>query len=140
MAKRLIERGTPFELYAIDLWNRVNTKTDYTRQINESVFNEFTASLQRENLRTYVNIINDDSAKAAAHFPDRSVDFAFIDANHDYAHVKADIQAWMPKIKIGGMLSGHDYGEATCGVKPAVDELLADRISLLGTCWYTFIK
>jgi hypothetical protein len=133
-----MERGTPFELYAVDLWDQVNSKTDYDRKIEPTVWNEFLARIEREGVAGHIRILKKESVPAAANFKDRSVGFVFIDANHDKAHVTADIQAWLPKIAPGGILAGHDYGEP-CGVKEAVDELLGDRISLMGTCWYTFI-
>jgi predicted O-methyltransferase YrrM len=41
---------------------------------------------------------------------DQSIDFIYIDGNHQYSSVKEDIFNWLPKIKRGGVLSGHDYG------------------------------
>jgi hypothetical protein len=55
-------------------------------------------------------IIRKDSRDAAAEMPDASLDFVFIDADHSYEGSKADITAWAPKVKPGGILSGHDYG------------------------------
>jgi predicted O-methyltransferase YrrM len=40
---------------------------------------------------------------------DQSIDFIYIDGNHQYSSVKEDILAWLPKIKNGGIISGHDY-------------------------------
>lgn len=139
LAKQLLERTTPFELYAVDLWDKVNTETDYDRIISTPIWLEFQTRLRRENLLEHVRIIQKESALAAAEFEDNSVDFAFIDANHAKEHVKADALAWLPKIKVGGMLSGHDYGEP-CGVKEAIDELFPGKISLMGTCWYMFVR
>jgi hypothetical protein len=52
-------------------------------------------------------------------------DFVFIDGDHSYEQVKKDIQNYLPKIKSGGMLIGHDYGHADyMGVKQAVDEFI----------------
>jgi len=67
------------------------------------------------------------STDAAALFPDGSLDFAFVDADHSYAAVRADLSAWWPKVRAGGLLCGHDYGvygDATgeWGVRRAVDE------------------
>ena len=47
-----------------------------------------------------------------------SLDWVFIDANHTYDAVLADILAWSPKLKASGLLSGHDFGLA--GVAEAV--------------------
>ena len=60
-------------------------------------------------------------------FEDNSIDFIYIDGNHQYKFVKNDIINYFPKIKIGGIISGHDYetSEKTFhirGVKKAVDE------------------
>ena len=51
------------------------------------------------------------------------VDLVFIDGDHTYDHVKADLQSWMPHIRDGGILCGHDYGwDKWDGVKQAFDE------------------
>jgi hypothetical protein len=64
--------------------------------------------------------------EAAALVPDASLDFVFIDADHLYEGVRADIAAWRPKVKPGGYLSGHDYHPGAFeGVVRAVDELCA---------------
>lgn len=72
-------------------------------------------------------IIRMDSLKAAALFPDGTLDFVFIDADHSYEGCAADIAAWLPKVKVGGVLCGHDYENTDFpkfGVRRAVDQLL----------------
>ena len=69
------------------------------------------------------------SLEASRKFKDNSLDFVFLDASHEYEDVKKDILAWLPKVKPGGVLAGHDYyegGEYHPGVKLAADELLGD--------------
>ena len=66
------------------------------------------------------------SVEAAKTFDDESLDFVYIDANHEIAEVKADMSAWWPRVKIGGVLCGHDYF-SNRGVKKAVDEWAAER-------------
>jgi hypothetical protein len=58
-----------------------------------------------------ITLIIADSVTASRLFGDASVDWVHLDARHDYASVKADIQAWLPKVKPGGWLSGDDYDE-----------------------------
>ena len=77
-----------------------------------------------------VNIIRDDSLNAAKQFEDGQLDWVYIDADHSYDAVKADIEAWFPKVRIGGLVSGDDYFDGTLeiaefGVKSAVDEFVA---------------
>lgn len=71
-------------------------------------------------------ILRQDSREAAKAIPNASLDFVFIDADHSYEGCKADIEAWLPKIKPGGFISGHDYENTSFpkfGVKRAVDEM-----------------
>ncbi len=60
------------------------------------------------------------SVEAASTLPDNSFDFAFIDADHSYEAVKQDLAAWYPKVRSGGLFSGHDFRWE--GVKNAVVE------------------
>lgn len=57
-------------------------------------------------------------------FKPDSFDLVYIDANHDYDHIHADILAWMPLVKDGGHIGGHDYAPAFPGVPRAVNELI----------------
>jgi len=67
-----------------------------------------------------VRIIRAPSVSAAGLFPEGYFDFVFIDADHAYASVDADIRAWLPLVKSGGILSGHDYNKRHWGLKKAV--------------------
>jgi len=70
----------------------------------------------------HLEFVHSDSVLAAKRFDDKSIDLVFIDADHSAKGVFADLQAWVPKIKPGGVISGHDYGSHNHpGVKPAVD-------------------
>lgn len=69
-----------------------------------------------DNLKEYKNrvtLIKGTSVEASNKFhkifPNNAVDFCYIDGDHTYEGVYVDIRAWLPKIKIGGILAGHDY-------------------------------
>jgi SAM-dependent methyltransferase len=63
------------------------------------------------------------SVEASKRYADASLDFVFIDADHSYAAVARDIDAWRPKVKPGGWLSGHDFCQwVGFGVIEAVTE------------------
>lgn len=69
-----------------------------------------------------------DSAHAARLFDDGQVDMVFVDAMHDYEHVKSDLDAWTPKVKRGGIMCGHDYAPGEYdGVVRAVNAKFAGR-------------
>ena len=82
------------------------------------------------------------SKAACPLFPDLYFDFVFIDADHRYESVKADILGWMPKVRKGGVIAGHDYkwpGKRHPGVKRAVDEVFGDDVNVIPmpcTVWW----
>ena len=72
-------------------------------------------------------VLREGSPTAASRFADGSLDFVFIDGNHLYEAVCSDIAAWWPKLRSGGLLTGHDYAinrdaSGEWGVRKAVDE------------------
>src|SRR3990167_1006946 len=56
-----------------------------------------------------ISKIRKTSIEAAKDFEDESLDAVYIDAEHDEESVRTDIQTWLPKVKKGGYLSGHDW-------------------------------
>ena len=67
------------------------------------------------------------SKQAQAFIPDGFFDFVYIDADHSEESVAADFNYWYPKVREGGLLTGHDYDgrgdrKGTFGVKKAVDK------------------
>lgn len=79
-------------------------------------------------LLEYVRLVRMPSVQAARMFDDGSVFFVFIDGSHHYEDVKADLEAWEPKISPGGIIAGHDYHAGFPGVKRAVDERWPDMV------------
>ncbi len=61
------------------------------------------------------------SVAAAAQFANASIDGIFVDGSHDYDSVCADLAAWLPKVKAGGVFAGHDINQ------PAVRRALLER-------------
>lgn len=54
-------------------------------------------------------LIEKPSLEAVNDFEDSSLDFVYIDGNHDFDNVMRDIIVWTSKVKTGGIVSGHDY-------------------------------
>jgi len=79
-------------------------------------------------------IIEGTSEEAAKRIASDSVDLVFIDANHKYPYIKADIINYWPKVKLGGIMLGHDYredGKKFRGVRKAVTEFFGQSLTIL---------
>ena len=67
-----------------------------------------TKSHLEEQFGSRVTLVRKSSMEAVNDFQESSLDFVYIDGNHEYSHVLEDILAWFPKIKSGGILAGDD--------------------------------
>lgn len=113
----LILSHWPGKLLSIDMWE------------NESIYQYAQKALVNERCQ----MIKGKSIDVARRFVDESFDFVYIDADHDYEHCKADIEAWFPKVRNGGLVAGHDFldwtkeqgAQVNFGVKQAVTEFCA---------------
>jgi cephalosporin hydroxylase len=89
-----------------------------------------------------VTIIAGESTRAAEMFADGSLEFVMLDDDHEYDSVLAGLQCWEKKIRKGGRIAGHDYGNRDFpGVAAAVDYYygvapLGKRCPHAPTCWW----
>jgi len=60
-----------------------------------------------------VEFIRKTSMEAVKDFKDNSLDFVFIDGNHQFQYITNDIAEWGKKVRLGGIISGHDYGRSS---------------------------
>ncbi len=105
-SKVLCENNPKVVLHCIDPWEAYQGYREHVSQEKLDVFLENT----KQRLAPYdVNIIRKYSTDAAKDFPDDSLDFVYIDGNHELSHVVADICAWYPKVRVGGIVAGHDF-------------------------------
>lgn len=105
-AEELLKANSGLHLYAVDLWQGYSGYRDH---LSAEKLDGFYAATQARLTSYDVTYIRKFSVEAARDVPDRSLDFCYIDANHSLQHVIQDIDAWLPKLKKGSILSGHDY-------------------------------
>ncbi len=68
-------------------------------------------------------VVSDSLAAAGTLAAKRgAIDFIFIDGDHSYDACKADIFAWAPFVKRGGVIAFHDFGSRADGVTRAIFE------------------
>lgn len=94
------------KIYGIDPWESHDGYVSY----NQNSLNTLHRRARRR-LDKYPNykILKTYSADALDDFQDNSIDFVYIDANHQDPYITQDIENWVKKIKPGGIISGHDY-------------------------------
>jgi SAM-dependent methyltransferase len=98
-------------------------------------YEKFLGHMRAAGVLELIRPIRLGSLEAAAQYAPGSLDFVFIDGDHDYAAVRADIVAWLPLVKDGGVLAGDDFLDQWPGVQRAVRELLGGRVEFYGPCW-----
>lgn len=106
-AETLCAANPDLHLLCVDPWA---PQPDYLEQTNEARVMRIAYKTAMKRLARYrCTFIRETSVAAAAQVPDGSLDFVYIDANHTYEPVLADIRAWEPKVRSGGIVSGHDF-------------------------------
>jgi hypothetical protein len=111
-----LEKNLKFKegmLFGVDCWTEDSDKPEindvgFTQDILDQQFMKCVVDFS---LTPFVKIIRNYSYEASFTFPDNYFDFIYIDAAHDYESMVVDLNAWWPKLKPGGILSGHDYIE-----------------------------
>lgn len=131
-SQMILDRIEPERLYLIDPW-------EYQAEFSGMWYGGAQAESQqdmdviyekvRSRLGSHPNVqlIREYSTSAAAQFEENALDWVYIDGNHTYDHVKADLEHYYPKVRCGGYLIGDDYDwgeEREFPVRRAVDEFL----------------
>ncbi len=90
-----------------------------------SVRSAFLALAREGGLENFIRYYGTRAEFVVADIPDASIDFLFIDADHNEDWMRQAIAAWLPKLKPRGVLAGHDYvSKEFPGVRLAVEALL----------------
>lgn len=107
---RTILQKTTMTLYMVDVWRELPDE-EYLDSSNHRIH----TTAYEESMKNTVGfedrgiMVRANSRIASEMFADGSLDFVYIDANHAYDFVVEDINLWYPKLRRGGILSGHDY-------------------------------
>lgn len=131
MALAIRERGADVSFDCVDTWQGTPVEGDaghHQRLIRDQGL-ELRAAFERHlselGVREYANPVAGDSAEAAKGYADGSLDLVFIDGDHRREMVERDCRAWLPKLRYGGLLAGHDAdaanviaGVMAAGVRP----------------------
>ncbi|MEM1354506.1 MAG: glycosyltransferase [Planctomycetota bacterium] len=111
------------KLYGVDSYRHIPGRADPTN-LNQAEFNQLRKRVSRrlEHFGDRFELIRAESKIAAQKIDDQSLDFVYIDADHRYESVLGDLGAWYNKVRVGGIIAGHDYGHTDLpGVSQAID-------------------
>lgn len=103
MASHLPEGG---KLYAVDHW--LGSEEHQQRTCIPYLYEQFLSNVIHANLTEEIIPIRLPSLEAANSLPVK-VDMIYLDASHQEEDVLADLKAWMPRLKPGGILCGDDW-------------------------------
>lgn len=136
-SKRILKYAQPQKLYLIDPWAYQEERTGSLYGGSTMSQSEMDARYERvlERFRPQVDkgrveVLRMDSLAALEQVADGSLDFAYIDGDHSYAAVKADLTGWLAKVKPEGLLIADDYRNASWwgdGVIRACHEFLSEQ-------------
>ena len=121
----ILKRTNVEKLYSIDPWLKNPSLGMPHPVLFEMLYLRVAHRLQRYGKRSY--ILRDYSYKVTHLFDERSLDFVFVDGDHNYEAVKKDLEMWFPKVRTGGIIGGDDYATSWPGVPKAVNEFFAAK-------------
>lgn len=134
--------GKNIQLHVVDTWEGSPEKVHRRRLAKlqdegKTLFDVFSHNMAACGVDQVVTPVRSDSVSAAEFYLDRGLDFVFIDGEHTYKAVCADIDAWLPKVKPGGVLAGHDLPHGP--VRDAVSDKLGADFRKSGPRSWTYI-
>lgn len=134
----ILEIVQPRIFYMVDCWESTKEYDGFIPPPGENLLDAARA-VRDSSAKGIARIVRARSVDGAALVPDDSLDWVFIDASHLEENVWDDLQAWIPKVKLGGIVAGHDYppptdrNVRTCyrrtayGVGKAVDRYVSEN-------------
>ena len=132
LAVEIVNSGKKHELTSVDIFepSKIMALGGESYSIDE-----FCENLAHIGDLIFHDIVKAESIEAAKEFDNGTFDFVFIDAGHTYEEVLSDIQAWLPKMKDGGIISGHDYSANWPGIEKSVKEVFGTDYTVIGNSW-----
>jgi len=122
-------------LFCIDPWSPSAYEPEEIESHDKQNFFDEKYELSRKRLALYnCTILRKTSMEAIKDFPDGCLDFVYIDGNHDFINIAKDLHYWLKKIRIGGIISGHDFANFPSKKYNHVKKV----VEVYARCYHTF--
>jgi predicted O-methyltransferase YrrM len=132
LGNRIHAAGARIRVLCVDPWPANWVEDKRVRAVDP--YDLWRANVKQSGWEDFIFPLRTTSAIAAT-IVKNGLGAVYIDGDHAYESVKQDIAAWLPKIRKGGILAGHDYGAGWAGVKKAVDEVLGKTVGFMRQSW-----
>lgn len=127
-------------IYAVDHWlgSEDSRQSTHIEATYTDIFQQFKNNIDGKGFTGKYKALQLDSIEASRQFEDKFFDVVFIDGYHEYEGISADLDAWTPKVKLGGILCGHD-GTYSPIVKALTERFQNNWSIIAGGVWMTRI-
>lgn len=109
-SREICENNMQLTMYGIDPYEKYEEYREYSGQEEMDGIWDWANYVMRDHVsKGRFTFIRKRSMDALADIPDESLDFVYIDGNHEGDYPINDIAEWAKKVRKGGMVAGHDY-------------------------------
>jgi predicted O-methyltransferase YrrM len=144
LARKVLDSGKNIEVWAVDPWGGYARNGEQQEVLGEKSAGDFNLFLNMmathapEELEI-VRVLRATSDRACRLFSEESVDLVLIDAAHDETSVSFDIDSWIGRVRVGGILAGDDHEPNYPGVEKACRSRFGTTYQVKGSTWWTRI-
>jgi cephalosporin hydroxylase len=120
-------------LFLVDAWQHYGGYQDVANVTQDEQATNYQTTVEKiGRFGERARIVRGFSTDVAPRFYDQPLDFVYLDANHSYEAVTADLKSWLPALRTGGLMAGHDFVNysgplGVFGVKQAVVDFVQEH-------------
>ena len=128
LGTEIVNSGKNINVFAVDIFESPKIVALGGYEYTQEEFEKNTEKLP-------VTAIKTTSIEASEQFPVKSLEYVFIDAGHTYDEVRDDILYWLPIVKDGCIIAGHDFSANWPGIEKAVREIFGYDFITVDNSW-----
>lgn len=144
LSRKVLDSGKNIEVWAVDPFAGEARNGEQQAVLGEKSAGDFNLFLTMMTTHApeeleIVRVLRTTSDRACRLFSEESVDLVLIDAAHDEVSVSFDIDSWIGRVRLGGILAGDDHEPNYPGVEKACRSRFGATYQVKGSTWWTRI-